>query len=567
MIEHGIEGNGMATTASLRSRRSAAQLHALAGVEREIRANDGKGRRKYLLDFSQAYRSYESVLDIAKLPEVVAERKIVLIGDYHALPSSQRFAASLIEQEGRGREVVIGVEAVFARDQHILNEWMEKKIEESELRERIRFDLDWGYEWEPFFHLLLSAREHGTAVYGLDCMPRGDLRQAAVHDRHAAEKIAEIREHHPEALILIVFGESHLAPNHLPQALRKRLPDEHALAILQNVDALYWRAAGETCEQVEAVRVNEDVICVFNATPLEKYESYRLHLEKWNQDDAETVDLGPTVYNLIDSLLRFLRIQAHSSKNGTRPKFLVDLLPEVCHLSADDSGEKLLRARGASEEESRIILHRLRQNGSVYAAGRNVLYVREFRMGQAAEEAARFLHHACRGLPLRCGQNPALDAQETFYGLVLENALAYLGSRVLYPARAGVRDSDIAELYDLTHEDIEEHTTLEYPDFMRLVDYVELHRAFEAKRHRCRGIPPNIKKGWQYAGERLEYVTRQLGYALGTELYDAYLSGDFTNRFLRSLFQKKIEQPGVAVATYSAILTAIRQAKRARSES
>ena len=46
--------------------------------------------------------------------------------------------------------------------------------------------------------------------------------------------------------------------------------------MLQNVDALYWRAAGEQHEQVEAVRVEDDVVCVFNSTPLEKYENYRL---------------------------------------------------------------------------------------------------------------------------------------------------------------------------------------------------------------------------------------------------------------------------------------------------
>ena len=31
----------------------------------------------------------------------------------------------------------------------------------------------------------------------------------------------------------------------------------------------------------------------------------------------------------------------------------------------------------------------------------NAFYVREFKMMYAAEEAARFLHHACRGLPAR----------------------------------------------------------------------------------------------------------------------------------------------------------------------
>ena len=52
----------MATQGILRSRRSAAQLHALVGVEREIRSYDHAGGRKYLRDFRDAYRSYEETL-------------------------------------------------------------------------------------------------------------------------------------------------------------------------------------------------------------------------------------------------------------------------------------------------------------------------------------------------------------------------------------------------------------------------------------------------------------------------------------------------------------------------
>ena len=37
-----------------------------------------------------------------------------------------------------------------------------------------------------------------------------------------------------------------------------------------------YRFLLEQADQIDAVRVSEDVLCVFNATPLEKYENYRL---------------------------------------------------------------------------------------------------------------------------------------------------------------------------------------------------------------------------------------------------------------------------------------------------
>jgi hypothetical protein len=518
----------MVTTTSLRSRRSEAQLHALAGVEREIRANDHNGRRKYLRDFSQAFRSYDSVIDPQELKSLVAGADVVLVGDYHALPASQRFAATLLEERAQpgDRPVVLGLETIFSRDQHILDEWWRREIDEQELRQRIRFDLDWGYDWAPFYELLVAAREHAEAIYGLDCMPREDLRKIGARDRHAAHKIAEIRQRHPNAVILVLFGESHLAPGHLPRLLPERLMGEHVLTVLQNVDALYWHAAGEKSERVEAVRVSEDVVCVFNSTPLEKYENYRLHLSRWGRAEEEGPDHAPTIYNLIDSLLRFLDINRYASQNGTQPRFLVDLLPEVyCGSSDARLGQWLLR-RGATEKEAEATLRYVEERGSAYLPQMNAFYVREFQMMYAAEEAARFLHHACRGLPLRknvCAQG---EASHQFYTRTLENALAYFGSRVLYPARPAVRDKD------------------------------------GVSRESCEKL---LQEADHSDGDMLEPSVQQLGYVLGSDLYDAYLDTRVTRSNLRRLFLTHVEEPGKARETCLELVHKARSHRKTRA--
>ncbi len=554
------------STSSLRSRRSAAQLHALVAVEREIKANDHNSRRKYLQDFSQAFRSYDSVLDSSEVQQSVCDADIVLIGDYHALPAAQSFAASLLEQRAitGGRPLVLGVETVFARDQHILEEWFRGEIDESELRERIRFELDWGYEWAPFYELLEKGRECCAAIYGLDCMPREDLRKIAARDRHATDKIAEIRQRHPDAAVMVLFGESHLAPSHLPQLLRERLPGERVLTILQNVDALYWRAAGEPRDRVEAVRVGDDVICVFNSTPLEKYESYRLCLDRWGREGSGTPDLGPTIYNLIDGLLRFLDINRYSSHNGTQPKFLVDLLPEVYCRNSDGLLRRLLSRKGVTEEEKKFMLRRVDECGSAYLPQVNAFYVCEFQMMYAAEEAARFLHHACRGLPLRVNGHTTepLAAEDLFYARALENALGYLGSRVIYPARPPLRETDLYELYEQTHEDLEQQSAFGFEEFVKLVDFMVLHREFEVNPQRFSEVPKPIEEGVCLAGEKLEYVTRQLGYLLGSDLYNGYLEGRVTRGALRRLFLTHLEQPGAARNMYFSLVRKLRAGRK-----
>ncbi len=488
-------------------------MHALACVERELRANDPSGRRKYLRDFSNAFRSYESVLDLQQLNSMVKAADVILVGDYHALPSAQRFAATLLEQRAQpgDRPVVLGVETIFSRHQHILEEWWRREIDEEELRLRIRFDLDWSYDWAPFYELLVTAREHADAVYGLDCMPREDLRKIGARDRHAAEKISEIQQRHPNAVILVLFGESHLAPQHLPRVLRERLAGQRVLTVLQNVDALYWQATREQPECVDAVRVSDEVVCVFNSTPLEKYESYRLCLSRWSQGGEQSPDIGPTIYNLIDSLLCFLDVNRYASHNGTQPKFLVDLLPEVHCGSSDGRLRRLLSRVTGEAEKVEAMLRKVEAQGTVYLPAINAFYVREFQMTCAAEEASRFLHHACRGLPLRRNGHVVATGEpaDRFYARTLEHALAYFGSRVLYPARPAISDEHACE-------------------FSRAACERHMHDALRGDR------------------SKFDSIAQKLGYTLGSQLYDAYLRGCVSRSVLRHLFLAHIDEPGKA---------------------
>jgi hypothetical protein len=535
----------MSSAANLRSRRSAAQLHALAGVEREIRAQDSHSRRKYLREFNQAFRSYDSLMDNEQIQNALHAADVVLVGDYHALPAAQRHAAALIEQRALAgdRPVVLGVETIFARDQHILDEWWRREIDESELRQRIRFDLDWGYDWTPFYELLVTARDHSEALYGLDCMPREDLRKIGARDRHAAAKIAEIRERHPNAVIFVLFGESHLAPGHLPRAVNQQIPGAKIFTVLQNIDALYWRAAGERADKVEGVRVNENVLCVFNATPLEKYESYRLFLDQWSRSDGGP-DFAPTIYNLIDSLASFLEINRYSPHNGTQPKFLVDMLPEVYGGSSNASSNgtsdamlrRLLSRKGVSEQNREAMLTSVEERGSAYLLQVNAFYVRNFQMMHAAEDATRFLHQACQGLPHRLnGQaandgsaaeaEPGKSAIDLFYMRVVEHAVAYFGSRVLHPSRPAPSSDDSPQL----------------------------------SRAACEKAAQAAVRGDE---NKLETSAQEWGYRIGSQIYDAYLAGKVAPSGLRRLFLAHLDEPGLARKVCAAVIAKLRSAAR-----
>src|ERR1700688_3354723 len=112
-------------------------------------------------------------------------------------------------------------------------------------------------------------------------------------------------------------------------------------------------------------------------------------------------DFAPTIYNLVDSLAAFLEIDRYSPHNGTQPKFLVDMLPEVHGNPSDAMLRRLFSRKGISDQQLKAMLATMEDRGSAYLPQLNAFCIRQFQMMHAAEDATRFLHHACRGLPDR----------------------------------------------------------------------------------------------------------------------------------------------------------------------
>lgn len=539
-------------------RRTAAQQLALRQVKREISATDPHGRLKYLRDFTEAFLDYEQVLTAPDLRQKYAGSDVILLGDYHALAASQNFAAGLLAELADGsRPVVLAVEMVFARDQRVLDRWFTGEIGEDELRAAIRYDAEWGYDWGPFVALLRRARESGCAVYGIDCGPRGNMRRIGARDRYAAERISELRARIPESRILALFGEAHLAPNHLPRWLRQQRPQDRILTVLQNLDELYWKSAGELMDSVHAVQVSHDVLCVFNSTPLEKYESYRIYIARWRTEPSDP-DLAPTFYNLVDSLLRSLGLEQYYPAAGNHPSTLVEEYPEVQMRSDPRQFNRLLSARQVMAAERRKLLDRLRDQGCVYLPKQNLLLMERFQMAAAAEEAVRFVQSECRGPGSFQGPWIGSSAEHQFYFEVMERALITFGTRVLLPDVRVMREADLLAFHGQPREAIEEQTRFSYREVVRLLEFLALHKELEKSR-RPGAVPLEIIRGFAATGKRREFLVRSLGAMLGAEIHDAYLAGACARRYLRSLFFRKIHLPGAAKKAYFELARKVRR--------
>jgi hypothetical protein len=529
-------------------RRTAAQQLALLQVKREISATDPHGRLKYIRDFSEAFRDYSCPLTDSELKQKYSAADVILLGDYHALAASQDYAAVLLAQLVQSsRPVVLALEMVFSRDQFILDEWLRGETSDDELRHALRYDDEWGYDWEPFAHLLRQARRFGSPVYGIDLKPRGNMRKIAARDRHAAAQIAQIRRAHPEARVLTLFGEAHLAPNHLPYWLRLLRPRDHVLTVLQNLDELYWKAAGELSDNVHGVQVARDVLCIFNATPLEKYESYRIYIDKWRTAPGQP-DLAPTFYNLVDTFMRSMGLEQYSPATGSHPSALIEDYPGVYLRTGDNEFDKLLAGRKIPVAERRPVLDKLRQHGCVYSPKHNLLLIKRFQLANAAEEAVRFVQYECRSAACSNGPWTGSSHQDQFYFDVMDRAFITFGARVLLPHYPVRRQEDFRALY--SKPPAPEQTVFSPREYREMVEFLVTHKEEEWQARLRAELPRVIATGIVSSGTKREFLVNNLGAMLGAEMHEAYLAGSMSKKYLRSLFFRKIHLPGVARKTY-----------------
>jgi len=547
----------------------ALQRATVARLKKDILGVDRNARKKYIREFHDEFSRIEGPSSFDDLVIACYKSDIVYVGDYHALPASQEFAARLLREiADRSREVVLCVEMVYARSQKILDRYMAGQIDDAEFLKGIRYDLDWGYDWQSFRKIFAMAREHRLPVYGIDSEPRSGLRYINKRDAHAAARLADIVQARPRAKIVVVIGESHLARNHLPgkvtTLLKARGLERRGVIVVQNLEEIYWQLAERGQEQVDVVSLGPDRFCHFNTSPIAKYEAYRQALEVWQGDaeDQEDVDLSSTVYSMIDTILKFLRVDKYTQvvrHPGRAREFLVDAYPDVYSGLSDKELKHLLRGHKFSEDEVAEITGHVSERGSCYIPRINAILIGQLNVMHAGEEAAHFVNLTLKGETYE-GTPREMPQHDLFYTGVLEEALGFFGSKLLDPSRNHFFETELYQYYRKDKATIERETRFSYEDFNAIIDFVLLHKKFEQNYDKYDEVPPEILAGIRSEPRRGNILIHELGYFLGQQIHDAYRAGVLDRRDIAALFRRSFRESGSSLKAYLDLTERVRPA-------
>ncbi|MCK4550245.1 MAG: ChaN family lipoprotein, partial [Candidatus Krumholzibacteria bacterium] len=326
--------------------------------------------------------------------------------------------------------------------------WMKGVLNEEEFLKAIDYRSEWGFNWESYRRFFSAARKPFVPVFGIDYEPRDQLRFIRRRDRMIARKIASLRSFFPGHTILVVIGESHIASGHLPADVRKLIGGQlKETTIVQNADEIYWKLLRKGRQDAEAVQVSAGRYCVFTASPMIKYQSYRRVIDLWTEGadcDIHTpsmVEMGDNILNFIVGGRGFLEVTV--GEDWREP--VESVVPEVHYGSTYKSIAARLRALGMSQKGVLAAAENLRRSGMSYIPAVNSLQIQRFDLICAAREAARFILYAMRD-EIGPERKIRRTMEDRFYAFVFEEALCTFGARLVNPV---IKCGGPGELFDV----------------------------------------------------------------------------------------------------------------------
>ena len=532
-----------------------AQKGFVQQMKREIFGIDKSGKSDYIKRFNTEFSTFR---EICTVEDVLAESMvsdIVYFGDYHPLRMSQDWVLRLMmELTGRGRKLVLALEMLYVQQQEQLDRWMKGTITEREFLGSIDYKSEWGFDWESYRRIFELARDPFIPIFGIDSEPRDHLKYIRKRDRMMARRIANIRRFFPGYMILVVVGESHLASTHLPAEVARICgKDLRETVIVQNMDGIYWDLLLQGREQVEAVRVDENRFCIFNASPMVKYQSYRDIIEVWVEGDGADRYV-PVLEEMVDYILAFLLgggAPVTVSVGGNLFEGLKDVFPEVHCRQTYKAFGALLRSKRIGQLGVVAATESLRRYGVSYVPAINSILVLDFESPSAAREAARFVHFALSGRLDSGGKGPA-SAEDRFYRFVIEEALVYLGAKIVDSTVDYAKTDPLLGVIDSRGVVRGAAAGMSLAETRSVVKLLKYHMKRERTSRGLSRSTATMKRIHRLGLKKRLLVIRALGHTLGDAIYDCHYGGIVSTADILGLFEEPAERPGEAKRLYAA---------------
>ncbi len=495
----------------------------------------------YSARYHEAFAERSSPCDFDDLFGQLESARLAYFGDYHTLREARKAPLRILqEMSRRGRQLVLATEVIHVVHQDYLDQYQNEELSEPEFLELTEYHQRWGFSWRNYKLQFEYARDHEIPMFALNSDPGLTPDTLQIRDAVAALVLDDLLHRFPDALIVVIFGDLHIAPEHLPrqveqlQGRRSKTPLK-SVFVYQNVEKIYWDLADRGLEQqTPIVRVDGRSFCLLNSTPLVKYQSYlNGELNQEELEESRGLDVLPSVssnfmteqvYEQVQRIVEFLELP-----QGNYDDFSVHTLRDL------DFIDRLSQRGDFSEEELEEIRHHIEGDESYFIPKGNIIYLGNLSIEHAAEEATHYLNIKLSGHTAVLPDRPF-----DFYYRIVRECIGFFGSRIINHARTCHSRADYEEiLLDLRGRRLPEAGEMVREiskGVIKHLDYEDRWLLGSARGY------PRFKTLYQQPTPIHIGITHGLGYILGNRMYDALMAGRIRRNEVRQLFRQSFDE-------------------------
>jgi uncharacterized iron-regulated protein len=478
---------------------------------------------KELEDYSKEYkREFAGKWKTSSWPELyksLTESQIIYMSDFHAYAQAQRVVLRILRELPEDIPVVLALECFESRHQEQINKYLEDRwgiphfLRETNWRER------WSFPFENYQPVVELAKVREYPVYGLNKhYARRTANSLHKRDQHAAKCLQRIAKKHPDSLIIVVFGEWHLAKEHLPGEFNKLLGKKKLkqMVIHQNSEKIYFQLAKQGKEmETEVVTLGRGKYCVLSSPPWVKWQSYLLHLDRVIDKDLDDFedhyDFSDHFLRLLNLICKDLKIEAPS--------------PDVSVYGPGASQVWYSLSRYLNKNELRIAERLMRDNKSFYVPQGRIFYLGQATVNQAADLAGQYLH-----AHLSQRERLLWDFPGDFHAAIFVAGMGFFCSKLVNHKRKNESIMTLRARLSQSHR--------EAVEAMRL--------ALDFKTHEFLAVYGSPEaKGWDKPRRRSSYLEAAsiLGSMLGERVYFDWRKGLIDAVEIKDLLSQDVTKP------------------------
>lgn len=257
-------------------------------LERDVTRRLGRtsvGLTRYKEAYDKAFSSRWRVVESDQFFSSLKKSQIILLGDFHALHQSQKSHLRILRRLVQETPLVLAVEFVDACDQDVLDSFYNDNINETQFLEKIKWQEKWGFPWEHYRPILEWAKKEKVPVFGVNQTMKSRTAATLVkRDEFSAQLIADICHAYDESTVVVIYGDLHLADEHLPQKIIQNsflITEKNLCRVYQNSEILYFKMMELGIDaQTDILESPGNQFCLMSVAPWVKWQNYLLYLEQ-----------------------------------------------------------------------------------------------------------------------------------------------------------------------------------------------------------------------------------------------------------------------------------------------